>query len=74
MPGSVPSDGYVDVTRTLRLTYDRAAEERDSSAATAWKVEECNRFLAMLRYEERRTPLEVGAGSGITASSSSMKV
>ena len=64
MPESAPSETYLNVTRTLRLAYDRAADERDSSEATDWKVEERNRFLAMLRGEQRRTLLEVGAGSG----------
>jgi len=54
----------VSVAQALRLAYDRAADERDSSGPTEWKVAERERFLAILRSEGCATLLEVGAGSG----------
>ncbi len=56
---------YEEVTRDLRTAYDRAAEERERTADTTWKVAEREGFLARLEAEGRRRLLEVGAGTGV---------
>jgi len=48
----------------LRESYGRKARERDLQAVKPWKAEERRRFLVLLREEERRTLLELGAGPG----------
>jgi SAM-dependent methyltransferase len=55
---------YDEVIDSLRVTYDRDAEERDRTAAASWKVEERGKFLQMLRAESKTTLLEIGAGPG----------
>jgi len=49
----------------LRTAYDRAADLRERSEVDPWKVDERNRFLALLRAERATTLLEVGAGTGV---------
>jgi SAM-dependent methyltransferase len=49
----------------LRTAYDRAAALRERSEVDPWKVDERDRFLALLRVEGATTLLEVGAGTGV---------
>ena len=49
----------------LRTAYDRAADLRERSDIDRWKVDERNRFLALLRDEGVKNLLEVGAGTGV---------
>lgn len=48
----------------LRATYDRHAQERDTSALPDWKLAQREAFLARLRAEGKTTLLEIGAGTG----------
>jgi SAM-dependent methyltransferase len=48
----------------LRMTYDKYAQERDSGQPQDWKVQERAAFLALLQQENKRTLLEIGAGTG----------
>ena len=55
---------YQDLLPQLRLAYDRAVAERDGKVKALWKIEERARFLSLLLAEEKRTLLEIGAGTG----------
>jgi SAM-dependent methyltransferase len=57
--------GYAEGIDALRTAYDGRADQRDTGGISAWKVEERNRFLALLPNEGRRSLLEVGAGTGV---------
>ena len=48
----------------LRVTYDKYAQERDSGKIQEWKVRERAAFLDLLRQENKRALLEIGAGPG----------
>ncbi len=48
----------------LRDTYNKYAQERETSTMQAWKVEERSKFLSLLQKENKRTLLEVGSGTG----------
>ncbi len=48
----------------LRETYDRYAQERDTSVISDWKVALRGDFLARLRAESKTSLLEIGAGTG----------
>jgi SAM-dependent methyltransferase len=55
---------YDRIIEDLRQSYDRMAEERDRRPITAWKIAERQRFLTLLQEEDKRSLLEVGAGTG----------
>jgi len=59
------SNRYEEVTGQLRRSYDRAVERRASSPLEPWKVAPRSAFLELLRREERRSLLEIGAGTGV---------
>ena len=48
----------------LRAAYDRNAEERENREVALWKVEERQKFLALLQREGKKKLLEIGAGPG----------
>ena len=48
----------------LREAYNQHAQERDASQMEDWKIAERSIFLALLQRENRRTLLEIGAGTG----------
>jgi SAM-dependent methyltransferase len=52
------------VIASLREAYDRQAEERDKREISSWKLEERQRFLALLQEEGKQSLLEIGAGTG----------
>jgi len=56
---------YLDVTRDLARIYDTVVDERASMAIQPWKQAECTAFLELLRHEDRRSLLEIGAGTGV---------
>jgi SAM-dependent methyltransferase len=58
---------YEELIDPLRLAYDLKAEERDGHEVSAWKVEERDRFLSLLKQEQKLSLLEVGSGPGIHA-------
>ena len=45
-------------------TYNKHAQERDTYKKEAWKVEERANFLKLLQSENKRSLLEIGAGTG----------
>lgn len=49
---------------TLRETYDKYAQERESSELQDWKIAERARFLSALQKEHKKSLLEIGAGTG----------
>jgi len=48
----------------LRDTYDKYAQERETSVMQDWKLDERARFLTALQNEHKYRLLEVGAGTG----------
>lgn len=48
----------------LRETYDKYAQERETSVMQGWKLEERARFLTALQNEHKHKLLEIGAGTG----------
>ena len=56
-----------DVNRTLRDAYDRRAAQRDLRPSPAWELAERDVFAALLEREGKRTLLEVGAATGVSA-------
>jgi SAM-dependent methyltransferase len=55
---------YEHVIDDLRRAYDRSAGQRDAAGLAAWKIAEREKFLALLRAEDKRSLLEIGAGPG----------
>ena len=49
---------------TLRETYNKYARERETYAMSDWKTELRSNFLSLLQKENKKTLLEVGAGTG----------
>ena len=45
-------------------SYNNHAQERDTYAMDAWKVEERANFLILLQSKNKRSLLEIGAGTG----------
>lgn len=50
--------------KELRETYDKYAQERESSSIQDWKIEERELFLLALQKENKKKILEIGAGTG----------
>ncbi len=50
--------------RNLRDAYDRKAQERESHGKEPWKLAERAHFLSLLRQENKRMLLEIGAATG----------
>ena len=48
----------------LRETYNKYARERETYAMAYWKAELRSNFLSLLQKENKKTLLEVGAGTG----------
>ncbi|KPK88303.1 MAG: hypothetical protein AMJ88_19230 [Anaerolineae bacterium SM23_ 63] len=55
---------YEQIINDLRKAYDRKADERDQKSVSEWKHHERLRFLTLLRDEEKRLLLDIGAGTG----------
>ncbi|MEU8005567.1 class I SAM-dependent methyltransferase [Catellatospora sp. NPDC049111] len=55
---------YGDVLADLRQAYNGGAAERDTHDKEPWKVAERAAFADRLHAEQRRTLLELGAGTG----------
>lgn len=53
------------IIHDLRQSYNRIAEERDKGKIASWKIEERDQFLTLLQKENKKTLLEIGAGTGI---------
>lgn len=48
----------------LRKSYNKYAQERESSVMQEWKIGERSKFLSLLQREHKKTLLEIGAGTG----------
>lgn len=55
---------FDELRSNLRQSYDQKVDERDSRTIQPWKLEVRAHFLSLLHQEQKRTLLEVGAGSG----------
>jgi ubiquinone/menaquinone biosynthesis C-methylase UbiE len=55
---------YEDVITSLKAAYNRAVEERDQNQPSEWKVDLRDKFLQLLKNENKQTLLEIGAGTG----------
>jgi SAM-dependent methyltransferase len=53
-----------EIKTTLIEAYNRYARDRDSRELHPWKIQERDRFLALLKQEHKKTILEIGAGTG----------
>ncbi|AZR72108.1 hypothetical protein BBF96_01085 [Anoxybacter fermentans] len=53
-----------ELKASLIETYDRHAKERDKSEIEPWKAEERDYFLNLLKKEQKKFLLEIGAGPG----------
>ena len=56
---------YNKVIKKLRRSYDLMTYERDKKPIEKWKLSERQLFVEMLVKEDKRTLLEIGAGTGI---------
>lgn len=56
---------YESILRDLRKAYDLHVEERESKTLAGWKIDERQRFLALLQKEGRKKLLDIGAGTGL---------
>jgi SAM-dependent methyltransferase len=48
----------------LRETYNKYAQERETLAMHDWKIDLRSNFLSLLQKEQKKTLLEIGAGTG----------
>ena len=55
---------YEELIDPLRYAYDLKADERDGYEISSWKIEERDRFLSLLKQEQKRSLLEIGSGPG----------
>ncbi len=54
-----------DPFRNLILSYEKAADQRDRSEASDWKIDLRWKYLAALQAEGRSTLIDLGAGTGL---------
>jgi SAM-dependent methyltransferase len=52
------------IRTNLIKAYDRYAQDRDKRDIHTWKIQEWDRFLALLKERQKKTLLEIGAGTG----------
>lgn len=52
------------IKNNLVKAYDRYAEDRDNRKIADWKIQERAHFLELLKKEQKKTLLEIGAGTG----------
>lgn len=53
-----------EIKGNLRQAYDSYAGDREKSELQGWKVETRQRFLELLKQENKKSLLEIGAGTG----------
>ena len=51
--------------RRLREAYGLKVDEREARTPPAWEVGERDAFVSLLQREEKRSVLELGAGTGV---------
>ena len=54
----------IEMRDNLRETYNKYARERETYVMSDWKIELRSNFLSLLQKENKKTLLEVGAGTG----------
>ena len=53
-----------EIRSNLIRSYNKHALERDKDTTQEWKITERSRFLSLLQRENRKSLLEIGAGTG----------
>jgi cyclopropane fatty-acyl-phospholipid synthase-like methyltransferase len=53
-----------EIKENLRQAYDSFANDREKNELQGWKVENRQRFLELLKKENKKDLLEIGAGTG----------
>ena len=53
-----------EVRSNLIQSYNKHALERDKDITQEWKIAERSKFLSLLQLENKKTLLEIGAGTG----------
>jgi cyclopropane fatty-acyl-phospholipid synthase-like methyltransferase len=53
-----------EIKQNLKLAYDSFANDREKSELQGWKVENRQKFLQLLKSENKQNLLEIGAGTG----------
>ncbi|MBX0357252.1 class I SAM-dependent methyltransferase [Halobacillus sp. Nhm2S1] len=53
-----------DLKKNLSDAYDRQSKQRNQNRTQDWKIHERTDFLQRLRYENKHSLLEIGAGPG----------
>ena len=53
-----------EVRDNLRETYNKYAQQRETYKVPDWKLELRSRFLSLLQQEQKKTLIELGAGTG----------
>ena len=53
-----------ELRNNLRKAYNRYAQERETSDQEEWKIEERSRYLSALQQRNKKSLLEIGAGTG----------
>ena len=54
----------IELRNILREAYNKYAQERETYAMPEWKIELRSKFLSLLQKEQKKTLLEIGAGTG----------
>jgi SAM-dependent methyltransferase len=57
-------DAHANIRERMRQAYDNHAQEREASTMQDWKLSERDKFLCRLQREQKKTLLEIGAGTG----------
>lgn len=55
---------HTQLRDNLRETYNKYAQERETSTMQEWKIGERSKFLSLLQNEGKKTLLEIGSGTG----------
>lgn len=54
----------IELRDDLRSTYNKYAQQRDTSSMPEWKISLRSKFLGQLQEEQKQALLEIGAGTG----------
>ena len=54
----------MELRDSLREAYNKYAQERETYAMQDWKIDLRSNFLSLLQKEQKKTLLEIGAGTG----------
>src|SRR5665648_263368 len=53
-----------EIRINLIQSYNKHARERDKDTTQEWKIAERSKFLSLLQLENKKSLLEIGAGTG----------